>query len=167
MTEAATDFPVVPDLHWSDELHTGDARMDETHEEFVRMLADLRALPPEAQLPLYRELTAHTVAHFAQEDRWMLATGFTADNCHSLQHKSVLDTMQAVETHYLQGDLDIISRMADALAEWFPMHARSMDAGLAQHMRSLGFDTRTETLPDPSRVRPASMSGCGSITCSD
>lgn len=167
MTEAATDFPVVPDLHWSDELHTGDARMDETHEEFVRMLADLRALPAEAQLPLYRELTAHTEAHFAQEDRWMLATGFTADNCHSLQHKSVLDTMRAVETHYLQGDLDIISRMADALAEWFPMHARSMDAGLAQHMRSLGFDTRTETLPDPSRVRPASMSGCGSITCSD
>jgi hemerythrin len=167
MTEAATDFPVVPDLRWSDELHTGDARMDETHEEFVRMLADLRALPPEAQLPLYRELTAHTVAHFAQEDRWMLATGFTADNCHSLQHKSILDTMQAVETHYLQGDLDIISRMADALAEWFPMHARSMDAGLAQHMRSLGFDTRTETLPDPSRVRPASMSGCGSVTCSE
>jgi hemerythrin-like metal-binding protein len=167
MTEAATDFPVVPDLHWSDELHTGDARMDETHEEFVRMLADLRALPAEAQLPLYRELTAHTEAHFAQEDRWMLATGFTADNCHSLQHKSILDTMRAVETHYLQGDLDIISRMADALAEWFPMHARSMDAGLAQHMRSLGFDTRTETLPDPSRVRPASMSGCGSITCSD
>ncbi|TDQ41954.1 hemerythrin domain-containing protein [Tepidicella xavieri] len=167
MTEAATDFPVVPDLHWSDELHTGDARMDETHEEFVRMLADLRALPAEAQLPLYRELTAHTEAHFAQEDRWMLATGFTADNCHSLQHKSILDTMRAVETHYLQGDLDIISRMADALAEWFPMHARSMDAGLAQHMRSLGFDTHTETLPDPSRVRPASMSGCGSITCSD
>jgi len=96
----------------------------------------------------------------------MLATGFTADNCHAGQHKSVLDTMRAVETHYLQGDTDIISRMADALAEWFPVHARSMDAGLALHLQSLGYDTRTETLPDPSRVRPATMSGCGSVSCS-
>jgi hypothetical protein len=37
---------------------------------------------------------------------------------------------------------------------------------LAQHLQSVGFDTRTETLADPSRVRPASMSGCGSVTCS-
>jgi len=36
----------------------------------------------------------------------------------------------------------------------------------AQHLQALQFDTQTETLPDPSRVRPASMSGCGSISCS-
>ncbi len=166
MSEATTDFPPVPDLAWTADLQTGDARMDATHEEFVQMLAELRALPPEEQLPLFRELTAHTIEHFEQEDRWMLATGFTAENCHTMQHKSILDTLKAVEAHHLQGDTDIIGRMADALAEWFPMHARSMDAGLAQHMHSLGFDTRTETLPDPSRVRPASMSGCGSVTCS-
>ncbi|GAB3193057.1 hemerythrin domain-containing protein [Hydrogenophaga aquatica] len=166
MSDTANEFPVIPDLHWGNELHTGDTRMDETHEEFVDMLARLRALPDSEQLPLYRELVQHTVEHFAQEDRWMVATGFSADNCHTSQHNSILDTMRAVETHYLQGDTEIISRMAAALAEWFPMHAQSMDAGLAQHMQSVKFDSRSETLEDPSLVRPATMSGCGSVSCS-
>jgi hemerythrin len=74
--------------------------------------------------------------------------------------------MRAVEEHYLQGDHEIIERMAAALAEWFPMHAQTMDAGLAQHMRAVGFDSRSETLADPSRVRPATMTGCGSVHCS-
>jgi hemerythrin-like metal-binding protein len=172
MSQTVNDFPVVPDLHWCASLQTGDARMDQTHEEFVDLLARLRALHgSDGQhgadpLPLFRQLVAHTIEHFEQEDRWMVATGFSADNCHSLQHKSILDTLQAVETHYLQGDSTIIGRMADALAEWFPQHAQSMDAGLALHLKSLAFDTRTESMPDPERVRPASMSGCGSVSCS-
>ena len=168
MNQVATppEFPEVPDLNWSAQLATGDSRMDQTHVEFVELLARLRATPPADQLPLFKELTAHTVEHFEQEDRWMLATGFTAKNCHTEQHKSILDTLHAVEEHYLKGDADIISRMADAMAEWFPAHAATMDAGLAQHLKSVGFDSVTETLPDPSLVRPATMSGCGSVSCS-
>ncbi|NIC43023.1 hemerythrin domain-containing protein [Aquabacterium sp. A08] len=166
MTDTATEFPPVPDLAWSADLLSGDARMDDTHEAFVARLAELRATPPEQQLPLYRALIDHTVEHFAQEDRWMVATGFAADNCHASQHQSVLETMRAVDTHFQQGDREIITRMAEALAEWFPQHARTMDAGLALHMQSVGFDSRTETLADPSRVRPATMSGCGSVSCS-
>ena len=166
MSSTDTEFPVIPDLVWSAALQTGDARMDDTHVEFVDLLARLRALPAEEQLPLFRELKAHTVEHFAQEERWMLATGFTADNCHAGQHRSILDTMQAVEEHFLKGDTEIIGRMADALAEWFPVHAQTMDAGLAQHLQAVRFDSRTETLADPSLVRPATMSGCGSVSCS-
>lgn len=159
-------FPEIPPLAWSDELVTGDARLDETHVEFVTQLAQLRALPHDQQLEPYRALLAHTVEHFAQEDRWMVAVGFAEDNCHATQHRQILETMRAVEAHFLQGDDEIIDRMAAALAEWFPMHAQTMDAGLAQHMRTVGFDSRTETLADPSRVRPATMTGCGSVSCS-
>ena len=162
----AQEFPVVPPLHWTEELQLNDERMDKTHEEFVAMLADLRSLPFRDQLPLYRELIRHTEEHFAQEERWMVTIGFTADNCHASQHNGILDTMRQVETHFLQGDMEIIDRMAAALAEWFPMHAASMDAGLAQHMKNVKFDSKTETLEDPSLVRPATMSGCGSVSCS-
>jgi hemerythrin len=106
------------------------------------------------------------VEHFAQEERWMLATGFSADNCHASHHATILETMHAVVEHYEKEDPEIITRLAEALAEWFPQHAASMDAGLALHLKEVGFDTRTETLADPSTVRPASMSGCGSVTCS-
>ena len=33
-------------------------------------------------------------------------------------------------------------------------------------LRAVGFDSRSETLADPSRVRPATMTGCGSVHCS-
>jgi len=56
--------------------------------------------------------------------------------------------------------------MAEALAEWFAQHALSMDAGLAQHLQSVGFDSATETLADPQAVRNVTVSGCGSISCS-
>ncbi|MEY2684468.1 MAG: hypothetical protein RJA09_1612 [Pseudomonadota bacterium] len=155
-----------PPLLWGEALVTGDARMDDTHEEFVTLLAALRAQAPEAQLDLYRELVRHTEAHFAQEDRWMVATGFTPQNCHSMQHNSVLETMREVEKHHLQGDTEIIGRMADALADWFPQHARSMDAGLAQHLQSVGYDSQSETLADPTRIAGQTQSGCGSTSCS-
>ncbi|TSE18381.1 Bacteriohemerythrin [Tepidimonas alkaliphilus] len=164
MAEIET-HPEVPPLAWSAELATGDACMDETHQEFVTQLAALRALPPQAQLEPYRALIAHTEAHFAREERWMVAVGFAPDNCHARHHREILDMMRAVERHYLDGDTDIIARMAAALAEWFPTHAQTMDAGLAQHMRTVGFDSRTERLADPSRVRPATMTGCGSVHC--
>ena len=78
----------------------------------------------------------------------------------------ILETMQAVVAHYQKGETDIINRMAEALAEWFAQHAISMDAGLAQHLQSVGFDSATETLADPQAVRNVTVSGCGSISCS-
>lgn len=158
--------PPSASLVWSDQLQVGDARMDETHAEFVDQLNALLATPAAQQLPLYREFLAHTVEHFAQEERWMLATGFAPDNCHASHHATILETMRAVIPHFENDDPEIISRLAEALAEWFPQHAASMDAGLAQHLQQVGFDTITESLADPSVIRPASMSGCGSVSCS-
>jgi hemerythrin-like metal-binding protein len=166
-TTATREAPATTTgLEWAPSLQTGDARMDETHEEFVVMLNQLLATPQDQQLPLYREFVEHTAAHFAQEERWMLATGFTADNCHASHHATIMETLHAVIPHYQNDDPEIINRLAEALVEWFPQHAASMDAGLALHLKDVGFDSRTETLADPDRVRPATMSGCGSVSCS-
>ena len=153
-------------LTWNEGLQTGDARLDETHEEFVDMLNQLLATPTDQQLPLYLRFVEHTREHFAQEERWMVATGFEPDNCHASHHATIMETLHAVVEHYEKDDQDIITRLAEALVEWFPQHAATMDAGLALHMKAVGFDSRTETLADPSRVRPATMSGCGSVSCS-
>ena len=153
-------------LPWTPSLHTGDTRMDETHHEFVDMLNRILATPQDQQLPLYRQFLLHTVEHFAQEERWMLATGFSADNCHAEHHATILETMRAVESHYEAGDTEIITRLAEALAEWFPGHAASMDAGLAIHLKNVGFDSVTETVADPTKIQSVTMSGCGSVSWS-
>ena len=165
MSEPAIATPALA-YRWSDALLTGDARMDDTHHECAQHLDTLLATPPADQMPLYQAFVAHTVAHFAQEDRWVLATGFTASNCHTDQHNMILETMQAVVQHYQKGETDIINRMGEALAEWFGQHAMGMDAGLAQHLKSVGFDSATETLADPAAIRNVTVSGCGSISCS-
>lgn len=160
------DTLATPTLPWTESLRTGDARMDDTHHAFVEMLNRILATPESEQLPLYKDFLAHTVEHFAQEERWMLATGFSADNCHAEHHTTILETMRVIEAHYLDGDTTIITRLAEALAEWFPGHASSMDAGLALHMKNVGFDTVTETVADPSKIQNVTMSGCGSVSCS-
>lgn len=163
-TSAVTAAPTL--MPWNDSHNTGDARMDETHREFTDMINQILATPEDAQLPVYKAFLDHTVEHFAQEERWMLATGFSADNCHAEHHATILETMRVVEAHYLDSDPTIITRMAEALAEWFPGHAASMDAGLAAHLKSVGFDSVSETLADPSAIQNVTMSGCGSVSCS-
>ena len=166
-TTATLANPAAPTLMpWTDSLHTGDARMDETHQEFVDMINQILATPEDQQLPVYKAFLNHTVEHFAQEERWMLATGFSADNCHAEHHATILETMRVVEAHSLDSDTTIITRMAEALAEWFPGHANSMDAGLAAHLKSVGFNSESETLADPSAIQTVTMSGCGSVSCS-
>lgn len=147
-------------------LRTGDARMDETHDEFLAMLEALRATDAAAQLPLFERLIAHTEAHFAQEERWLQAVGFSARNCHAMQHGAVLDTLREVRQRARQGDLALIAQMVDALADWFPQHASSMDAGLAMHMREAGYDSARETFRGERAFTPANPGGCGSLSCS-
>lgn len=156
----------TPALELTDSLLTGDTRMDHTHQEFTDLLNQLLATPQDEQLPTYKAFLDHTKEHFAQEERWMLATGFAADNCHAEHHAMILETMGVIEQHYLGGDPAIITRMAEALAEWFPGHAASMDAGLAAHLKSVGFDSTTETLAYSATIKNVTKSGCGSVSCS-
>lgn len=164
VASAAPSAHPVGGFEWSENLLTGDARMDHTHQEFAHQLNTLLATPVADQLPVYQAFLNHTVAHFAQEDRWMQATGFAPTNCHSDQHAMILETMQAVVAHYLQGETDIINRMAEALGEWFAQHAVSMDAGLAQHLQSVGFDSATETLGTPQTAAAVAVMGAGILS---
>jgi len=61
----------------------------------------------------------------------MLATRFAASNCHSMQHKVVLEVMREGAAQAAAGDLASLRVMASESALWFPCHAQSMDAALA------------------------------------
>jgi hemerythrin-like metal-binding protein len=132
-------------LSWNEEFVLGDARTDHTHQEFIDLVNATTAAPAEKKLAIYQELVRHTVEHFAQEERWMSACGIPSDFCHFGQHASVLQVMQEVERRALNGEIPYIGSMIEALVEWFPMHASSMDAGLVSYLQEKGFDTATET----------------------
>ena len=149
-------------LSWSEELVLGDARTDHTHQEFIDLVNATTAAAPEEKLTAYRSLLDHTVEHFAQEERWMSACGIPADFCHFGQHSSVLEVMKEVERRALGGEMAYIDSMIEALVEWFPQHASSMDAGLVSYLAEKGFDTTSETFKDGApAATEATAPSCG------
>jgi hemerythrin len=167
-------------LAWSDALALNHPQMDATHVEFVDLLAACDAALPgsDAELLVHWDaLVAHTEDHFAQEDRWMDATGFEPENCHSFQHHAVLQVMRECARQARDpaiADFEPLRVAIGELAIWFPQHAQSMDAALAQHLDSVGYDAATGTLREPALAGAAHdgtghgaprISGCGGSSC--
>ncbi|WP_394787407.1 hemerythrin domain-containing protein [Rhodoferax sp.] len=154
-------------LEWSDALSLDLPCMDDTHREFVDLLACVMEAPDAQLLRAWRQLIAHTEVHFGQEDRWMQATRFATVNCHSMQHKVVLEVMRE---GLVQGEAGYLQRVRDMAAElgpWFLQHAQSMDAALALHVRSVGFDPLTGVVASPAALPATLIQGCGGSSCSD
>lgn len=148
-------------LAWSADLETHIPAMDATHKEFVALLAAVEVATDAALGAQWQALIAHTEDHFGQEDRWMCATGFAPDNCHSTQHKVVLEIMGEAAKRYAAGDSSMMRHMLPELAAWFSYHAQTMDAALAQHMQTLGFDPQTGAISHPEALPQIDILGCG------
>ena len=152
-------------LEWSDALALDLPLMDDTHHEFVELLATVETAPDTTLLAAWQALIDHTDGHFGQEDDWMRATRFASSNCHSLQHKVVLDVMREGAVLCTGGDLLAVRQMARELAAWFPQHAQSMDAALALHLRRVGFDPVSGTVHAPGALPAELIHGCGGHSC--
>jgi len=152
-------------LEWSAALLLELPVMDTTHREFVELLAAAEAAPAgQPQQDAWQALIEHTEDHFGREDRWMLDTHFASGNCHSVQHKVVLDVMREVGEK-ARDDVHLIASVAPELGRWFTHHAQSMDAALALHMRRVDYDTLTGRVASPGALPDTAISGCGSAAC--
>jgi hemerythrin-like metal-binding protein len=148
----------MPTLPWSQELELGLPVMDQTHREFVELLARARASSDEALPAAWQVLIEHTQAHFAQEDAWMRATAFASAKRHSVQHRVILQVLREGAARAAEGNLTSVRLMTHELAVWFPQHAQTLDMELASHLARLGFDPATGETRAPQKEHQ----GCGS-----
>lgn len=153
-------------LEWNAQLEQNLPAMDATHREFVDLLAQVEAANDAQLTGLWREVVAHTQAHFDMEDRWMQDTGFAVENCHSGQHKVVLEILRESLAQAEAGDLALVRAMTRDLASWFSYHAQTMDAALAQHLRSVGYDTDSGVVAQPGALPQVEVAGCGGACAS-
>ncbi len=158
MTTATLDRTPV---QWSPNLGLDMPVMDDTHEECVSLLAEVVQAPDETVLSRWAVLIDHTQEHFDREDQWMRDTGFAADNCHTTQHNVILQVMREGGKRGLMGELDLVRQMAYELGLWLANHIQSMDAALALHLRSIGFDPATGTVTNPQAFASEEIQGCG------
>ena len=155
----------MPALQWSEALELGLDFMDGTHREFVDLLAACATGDEAALVGAWTALVEHTVQHFGAEDRWMESTGFSSANCHATQHRVVLHVLAEGLEQLKNGNAEPVRQMVRELASWFPMHAQTMDAALALHLRSVGFDPATGRVRHPEALPAAAIHGCGGVSC--
>ncbi len=96
----------------------------------------------------------------------MLATRFAATNCHTMHHQAVLGVMREGLAMGRAGDLAPVRQMARELATWFPLHADSMDAALAMHLKRVRFDPASGDIAHASALPAEVIHGCGGVDCS-
>ena len=120
----------VPDLGY---FEVGYEPMDAVHREFHSLLTALQQPGDEGEKLL--ALHEHLLRHCAQEERWMTETNFPACQCHQHEHEMLLEVIAEVRRRFDAGDSEIVARLTQELPQWFEVHANSMDAALAVHMR--------------------------------
>jgi hemerythrin len=140
MSDGAPHATDGPALGWSDAFVLGHEPMDATHREFVALVRAMQTGPEDRLAALLAEFEDHARRHFADEDRWMVETGFPPRDCHIDEHAAVLRSVVQVREVVAQGEIGQVRRLADALADWFPGHADWLDSALAHWLckRALG-----------------------------
>jgi len=128
-----------PLLEWSEALALDQNTMDDTHREFVDLLNRVAAAPEHELLTSLDEFITHTEEHFGQEERWMQEFAFPPLHCHQGEHANVLEVIREVRRRVADGQVHLGKTLTDAIAEWFPQHAGSMDAVLAMYMKEIGY----------------------------
>jgi hemerythrin len=145
-------------LAWSEALAVGHEEMDATHEEFVALLNAVAIAEGVAIVPALDRFIAHTEAHFAREEAWMEQYAFPRSGCHRTEHHNVLEVVREVRARVEEGNVHYAYTLAEALAEWFTVHASSMDAMLAIFMQH-GADALPECSHEGSESCPNSGKG--------
>ncbi|ENO90328.1 hemerythrin domain-containing protein [Thauera linaloolentis] len=152
----------MPSLDWNEQLENGLARMDDTHREFVELYNVVAAAAPEDFLAAYDAFVAHTEAHFAQENRWMEAVDFPG--CHRAEHERVLAVLHDIRKRVANGDMFFAKRLIQELPAWFENHTNGMDAALAFHLNSVGYDVETACFAPGGEDDAKSSAGCACAT---
>ena len=87
-------------VQWSDALCLDLDFMDDTHREFIDLLAAIEVAADDRVVDCFAAMIEHTDGHFGAEDQWMKDTQFSSSNCHTMQHNVV---MQVLREHGLSG----------------------------------------------------------------
>lgn len=153
-------------LAWSDDLSLELDYMDDTHREFVDLLAATELADDGALTEQFAALIEHTEDHFGSEDKWMKDTQFSSSSCHTTQHNVILEVMREVLRRGREkGDMAVMRQMAHELGIWFSQHAQTMDAALALHLQRMGYDAKTGIVSAPGALPEDEIHGSGS--CGD
>lgn len=122
---------------WDDARHAlGLAEMDDTHREFIALVAALNAADAAAFPALFQQLVDHTRKHFTAEGVLMRNSKYRGLPEHEGDHHRVLGELLQLNRSLKRGHLPLVrAYVKEGLKEWFDTHVAMMDAALAMHLK--------------------------------
>ena len=131
--QARFDEEVAQKLEWRDAMRLGHGPMDNSHEDFVRVVKALSACNVVTALGSLQALEDHLLEHFQAEQGLMERTAYPNMACHLDEHQKVLDSVERVNALAKIGQVGLsdVHRLAAALADWFPQHLTYLDSALS------------------------------------
>jgi hemerythrin len=114
---------------------------DEEHRDVfknINILYDIRmagAGNPEIVEQL-KGLLSILAAHFAHEEKEMLAKNFIGYQRHKIEHDELLDTCTAMEIKIEEGELELTERICQLIKSWFDSHIPEYDRAYTQALNS-------------------------------
>lgn len=128
----------MPLLEWTDQFETGIGYIDYEHRRLVDLInragdSLAGAGPYDVVAECLGELYAQVCAHFALEERLMLAKNYELYDAHKADHEALLDEMRYMMDAYENGLCETCgTTLDDCLTAWFRKHFRIADSRLAQ-----------------------------------
>jgi hemerythrin-like metal-binding protein len=116
-------------------FEVGYQPMDNLHRELRDLLIALSSPDAGDYGATLLDLHEHLLSHCAMEERWMTGCDFPSRACHRQEHEMLLEVISEVRRRFDAGDVEIVQRLAAELPRWFEIHANTMDAALAFHLR--------------------------------
>ncbi len=116
-------------------FEVGFEPMDDLHRQFRELLIALAAPDGGDYGAGLLALHEHLLHHCAVEEQWMTGSDFPSCACHRQEHEMVLEVVSEVRRRCDAGDVEVVQRLAAELPRWFEIHANTMDAALAIHLR--------------------------------
>ena len=120
-------------IRWQDSFNLGIPEIDLEHEELVDLInvVHARSADPNGRTGIddaLGQIVARVSAHFANEERTMLALEFAEYWTHKDHHDQLLDQLSGIIAQYeVKRDLDA-DTLSQRLESWFIVHFRTFDA---------------------------------------
>ena len=128
-------------LEWRDDFRIGIAEVDHEHQVLIGLINDLHAAlgadrSQDRVEEFLGEIFARISAHFALEEKDMLARHYGEFGAHKADHERLLDDIRDImDEHAVHGSLDDAA-FAARLAAWFGDHFRTLDARLHHFLKA-------------------------------
>jgi len=118
-------------ISWSDHWLVGLKKLDEDHQDFVRIIQSMQDANMDELASLLEKFETIASSHFDYENKLMIETEFPPRICHIDEHNAVLKSVSEVRALISLGENKIVNSLVKELAKWFPGHVIHLDSALS------------------------------------